>query len=218
VSDPTTIAWDDVLADARTGDLMLFHGGEFESVVIEELSGGKYSHVAMIIQPDPNAPPLLWEENGVPLADDPGYPTEVGTRHKGMKHTGAQLGDLTEVTKVILGYDESAYYRRLQFDRLPDFEAAVQASVTAAEGRPFPDLLEMAASWLGAHLLGAAAPSEAMFCSQLVAWTLQSCGILSPHHVPNYYSPSSFSAESAEPLDLLNGASYEPEIAVEPPR
>lgn len=217
MAEAATIGWHDLVDGARTGDLMLFHGGEFESEVIEALSGGKFSHVAMIVRPDPNAPPLLWEENGVPLASDPQYPTKIVTRHKGVEHSGAQLGDLTEVTKVILGYDEAAYYRRLHFDRTPAFEATIQQLITASEGRPFPSLLEMAASWLGAQTLGAAAPSDAMFCSQLVAFTLQGGGILRPDHVPNYYSPNSFSAESTQPLDLVAGASYDPEVAADPP-
>ena len=199
------MTWNEIDAVARTGDLMLFHSSEPLGEAIEAVTGGFYSHVGMIVRPDPSAPPLLWEESGVPIALDP---------VRGAKHTGAQLGELRAATAVIMTYHDQPFYRRLVLARGAAFEDAVQRVVTECEGCPFPSILHMAEHWFEGHFLDRAAPDTAMFCSQLVALTYQRAGLLSTKHVPNWYSPSSFSAKSDQ-VHLLGGASFEPEVPVD---
>ena len=63
-------------------------------------------------------------------------------------------------------------------------------------------------------ILAQAAPDTQMFCSQLVALTYQRAGLLSTEHVPNWYSPNSFSA-GYHALHLLQGASLDPEVPID---
>lgn len=44
----------------RTGDILLFHGDSRRSRVIEGVTRSKFSHVGMIVRPDPAKAPLLW--------------------------------------------------------------------------------------------------------------------------------------------------------------
>ncbi|MEQ1786198.1 MAG: hypothetical protein ABL966_04025 [Acidimicrobiales bacterium] len=201
-----TITWDELLPNARTGDLVLFHSKDFLSEVIEKVTGGAYSHVGMIIRPDPKALPLLWEESGVALAPDPESKTTP-------KHKGAQLGDLQTTVESILAYHDHPHYRRLDWERTPEFEAAVQDVITTCEGVPFGSIPQMAEHWLEGHLLEIAAPETQMFCSQLVALTFQRAGLLSTEHVPNWYAPSTFGS-GHHGLHLLQGATFEKEIAI----
>lgn len=202
-----TITWDELLPIARTGDLVLFHSQDTLSEVIEKATGGDYSHVAMIIRPDPKAPPQLWEESGIALSPDPDSKTTP-------MHKGAQLGDLQSTVEAILAYHDHPNYRRLDFERTPEFEAAVQDVITTCEGVPFGSIPQMAEHWLEGHFLEIAAPETQMFCSQLVALTFQRAGLLGTEHVPNWYSPSSFGS-GHHGLHLLQGATFEPEIPIQ---
>jgi len=202
---PPPITWDQLLPEARTGDLVLFHDGDFLGEAIEVGTGGRFSHSAMIVRPDPSAAPLIWQESGVALADDPKSKT---------KHTGAQLGDLRSTVSTILEYHDHPWYRRLNFDRTPEFEEAVQEVVTTCEGVPFPTILHMAERWFEGHFLGKAEGNGEMFCSQLVALTFQRAGLLSLEHPPNFYSPNSFSMANPH-LALLQGASFDAEVPIQ---
>lgn len=203
----TTITWDALLPEARTGDLVLFHSGDRLSKVIEDVTHGDYSHVAMIVRPDPKQPPQIWQESGIALTPDPDSTTAP-------LHTGAQLGDLQTTVTKILQYHDHPRYRRLVWDRTPAFEAAVQEVIRTCDGRPFGTILEMAAHWFEGHVLGEASSDHTMFCSQLVALTFQRAGLLGMEHPTNWYAPSSFSAGNPD-LHLLQGAAFEPEVPIQ---
>ena len=110
----TSFGWQEMLADARTGDLMLFASDDIEGQAIAAVTGGRYSHVGMIVRADQSLPPWLWHESGIPIDVDP---------EKRTKHTGAQLNELASALPVILQYHDRPYYRRMDFTRTMAFEA-----------------------------------------------------------------------------------------------
>ena len=203
-----SITWEALLPVARTGDIVLFHTDKLLGQAIDDVTGGgKYSHVGMIVRPDPNRPPQLWEESSVSIAPDSDSKTTP-------LHTGAQHGDLQKAVAKYLSVQDRPSYRRLHLDRTPAFEAKVQEVIATCEGHPFGSILSMVEHWFEGHFLAEAAPDTQMFCSQLVALTYQRAGLLSTEHVPNWYSPNSFSA-GYHALHLLQGASLDPEVPID---
>jgi len=201
----STISYDELHRQARTGDLLLFHSSEFTREIVEIGTGGKYSHVAMLIRPDATSEPLIWQESGIPVSLDPDTNTT---------HDGAQLGELGPALVKILALHDHPTYRPLAYARTPEFEAKVQEIIRECEGRPFPSVLDMAERWIEGHFFHEPSTEDEMFCSQLVALTYQSTQLLGLHEPPNFYSPNSFSTGNDD-AKFLQGASLGEEVFVD---
>lgn len=199
------IEWSEIAATCSTGDVILFTGTDTGSQLIEDALGGPYSHVVMLVRPDPNAAPLMWQEATESPAPDP-----IGDPHNKdphAPHPGAQAADAKTVLKIMTDEAMLPFYRRLEWDRTPEFEAAVHQALVDLDGVPFGTYLTMVADYEEGRWLNRASGGAHLFCAQLVALTLQRAGLLGPEHPPNWYSPDSFSAQSDE-VQLLQGAHY----------
>jgi hypothetical protein len=200
-----SISFDDFLAQAQTGDLVLFHGVSTESTIVEAITGGPYSHATMVVVL-PNGDKTLWQAAGEALEVDP---------VKGVLHTGAQLGALADtVTLLYHHWNDEPHYRPVVWDRPATLANDVLAFVQHLEGRPFPDTVVMLGNWLVGTNLDIDLARGSVFCSELVAMTYQALGLLPADPVPNSYCPSDFSSEYGH-VPLQGGATFGDDLAID---
>ncbi len=202
-----SVAWDDLAKQIGTGDLVLFSDNDGLGDLIQAVTGGPYSHTAMLIRPDATRPPLLWQEaTQYPIADPETHVTPIDPISH-TAHSGAQLGDARTVLRRMTGLGMTAYYRPMIWKRTPAFEQSVTDVMKKLDGIPFGSHETMVVDYLRGRLLGQDSGQARMFCAQLVAQTLKMAGLLDHEHPPNWYSPVSFSSASTD-VRLLQGAVY----------
>jgi len=196
---PAALRYEEFEPRVRTGDVLLCHGSSAISETIEVITGSKYSHVAMVVRPDPTKPPMVWQAGPGPIVEDPRTLT---------MHTGAQLGDLVTVLPVLCNpkYGDVTYWRPLTVDRGADFETLALQAVADLDGRPFPTMTQMFEEWVIGKL-HITASDRTFFCGQLVAETFMRMGLLPPEPPPNAYQPGLFSDQFRR-LQLQKGATF----------
>jgi hypothetical protein len=201
------VSYSEIEPELRTGYLMLLHGGERESREIEFVTNSPYSHVGMIVRPDPSKPALIWQTGPRPIVPDP----QTGTRHG-----GAQLGLLGEMIEYVSdpARFEGVFIRRLKMRRSPTFETAVLRTIAAYDGTPFPTMVEMVEDWVAGRLHIPTTPKRA-FCAELVAETFQMAGLLGNDPPANGYSPGDFGDEPAR-VRLRGGATLLDVVPIAP--
>lgn len=216
----------------RTGDLWLFRGRTVADRMIRTVTNAPVNHVGVAVVVE-DLPPLLWHaEMGRSLPD-----VWTGTRHRGV-----QLHVLTDAVRHWCGsYGQRAWFRQLSPEAGADAEDAVLETVARWDGVSFPTTAALAGRWargrwedrggLGARLrglrrggggpdaagrtAGAGRRTEAAYCAEVAAVTLEAMGVLRPGAAPNWYDPGRF--WSGDELPLAEGWSYGREIAVAPP-
>ncbi len=188
--------WSELAPTMQTGDLILFSGTSTESLWIEALTGGQFSHSTMVVRTAGSSAPWMWQEAPEAIAPDPrtGKPT-----------TGAQLGDAEEATQVIQAMGDKPFYVRLDWDRPADLDDKILAIVAQYEGVPFGTVLQMALDYAIGKLYDQATGLTTMFCAELVAVTYQALGLLTEVHPPNWYSPNSFGPDEQGQLPWTTG-------------
>ena len=178
------IAWDDFLAQADTGDLVLFSGDSPISIGIEVFTLGTYSHTSMVVV-RPDGSKWLWQ-----AAPEVLYPDPV----KKGAHSGAQLGTLGDSVAYIYSLGDKPSFRQLKMERTAEYRQAVESYIESIDGRPFPTYAEM--GWLYIEgLAGRAQIDGPVFCSMLAALTYQNSGLLPSTPPANSYCPTDFSDE-----------------------
>lgn len=183
----------------QTGDLILFAGTSTESRWIELLTGGEFSHSSMIYRPDPNEPPLLWQEAPEAIVPDP---------HTGTSHPGAQLGDALAATQLITNsYGDTPFYIPLSWPRPAGLGQTMAAVVAEYEERPFGTLLQMALDYAIGRLYNESTGTASLFCSALVATTYMAIGALDESHPANWYAPSSYGPAESNSTPWADGTS-----------
>lgn len=192
-----SVAWAELEGAMQTGDLLVFAGSEALSRWIELLTGGPFSHVAMIYRPDPAEPPLLWQEAPVGVVVDP---------RVGKAHPGAQLGDALGAAQTIFGLGDVAWYVPLVWQRPASLPASMEQVISTYEQRPFGTVLEMALDYAVGRLYGQSSGDTVLYCAALVATTYIAVGALRRTHPANWYSPNSFSLAQSAELPWTSGA------------
>jgi len=198
---PATTAIEAV-ATASTGDVWLFRGSSGADRAIRVLTNSPVNHVAMVVALD-DLPPLLWH-------------TELGQSIEsvwtGERHRGAQLNRLDEAVAVwTTKYKQLAFVRHLDGDVTRAMEDALLRVIAEYEGRPFPRTRHLVAKWLTGRLRREAS-EQAIYCAELLAITYTRMGLLDARTPANWFDPGRF--WSGDRLDLLGGASLDPEIPV----
>ena len=188
---------------AHTGDVWLFRGPSAADKAIRLLTNSPVNHVAMVVALD-DLPPLLWH-------------TELGQSlpsvWTGEHHRGAQLHRLADALDVWTGpkYKQRAWVRHLDGEVTHEMEDAVLRVIAEYEGRSFPKTRQLAGKWIAGRLKREAS-EEAVYCAELLAITYGRMGLLEPRRPSNWFDPGRF--WSGDRLELCNGASLGPEIAV----
>jgi hypothetical protein len=201
---PTTIALDEAIASAATGDVWLFRGRSVADYAIRTFTNSPVNHVGMVVAID-DLPPLLWHaELGRSMPD-------VWT---GEHQRGVQLHRLREaVTTWNERYHQRAWFRRLTPGVERDHEDRLMEVIARFDGRPFPTTAGLAASWLTARVRRRGSSREAIYCAELVATTYQHMGLLPSRRPASWYDPGKF--WSGDRIELVAPFALDGEVAVE---
>jgi Permuted papain-like amidase enzyme, YaeF/YiiX, C92 family len=205
-SDPGVLlpAYDELRPDLDCGDVLLFGGDSRFCRAIKRLTGGRWSHTALVARARPDSPPLLWEATLSSTIPD------VVTREIA---GGVRLYDLEQWIRHYAG--ETAI-RRLQVERTDAMRQALLDFYNEAAGRPYEkNRLEMLRAAHDGPLLRNREPTtDSFYCAELVAEAYQRMGLLPTKPPSNDYMPKDFSSECRRPLPLLLGATLDAEVLV----
>src|SRR5918999_310024 len=159
-----SLALDDALATASTGDIWLFRGRSVADLAIRAVTNSPVNHVGMVVALD-DLPPLLWHaELGRSLPD-------VWT---GERQRGVQLHLLRDaVTTWEERYGQRAWVRPLEGGEVTrEHEDRLMEVIDGYDGKPFPTMGRLARSWAVARFRRRAHWNvEAVYCAELVATT-----------------------------------------------
>ncbi|MEA2277378.1 MAG: hypothetical protein QOC78_2338 [Solirubrobacteraceae bacterium] len=200
--DDATLALDDAIATAATGDIWLFRGRSAADVAIRALTNSPVNHVGMVVALD-DLPPLLWHaELGRSLPD-------VWT---GERQRGVQLHRLSDAVRTWTArYGQRAWMRPLEGRIERQHEDALMRAIERFDGRPFPTTAGLARQWLTGRLRRRSA-LETIYCAELFATTYQHLGLLPRRRPASWYDPGRF--WSGDRIELVPPFALAGEIAV----
>ena len=198
--------YEDLRPELKTGDIVLFSGKSAVSNLIKLFSGGKWSHVGMVLVLDEfQKAVLLWESTT--LSNIPDVETKAQTK-------GVQLVPLSQRLSSYVG---DVTVRKLSKPVSNNMQKRLAACRKDLSRKPYErgemELLKAAYDGIGGASSGEDLSS--LFCSELVAEAYQSMGLLPdyPDGLPsNEYVPLDFSDRRT--LALRSGYSLGPEIAL----
>jgi hypothetical protein len=198
----TTLALDEAVATASTGDIWLFRGKSVADRAIRAVTNAPVNHVGMAVALD-DLPPLLWHaELGRSLPD-------VWT---GERRRGVQLHLLGEaVATWNERYGQRAWVRHLEGTIGRGHEDRLMEVIDRYDGRPFPTSLGLARRWLKGRVRRAAS-LETVYCAELVATTYQRMGLLPADRPASWYDPGRF--WSGDRIELVPPFNLGREVAV----
>jgi hypothetical protein len=182
VTAPATLALDDAVATAATGDIWLFRGRSLADVAIRAVTNAPINHVGMAVAID-DLPPLLWHaELGRSLPD-------VWT---GERHRGVQLHLLADAVRTWRErYGQRAWVRPLEGTIERRHEDRLMEVIDRYDGRAFPTTLGLARRWLNGRVRRSSS-LETIYCAELVATTYQYMGLLPGGRPASWYDPGRF--------------------------
>lgn len=197
-----TLALDEAMATASTGDLWLFRGRSVADRAIQTVTNSPVNHVGMVVALD-DLPPLMWHaELGRSVAD-------VWT---GQRQRGVQLHLLADaVTTWRERYGQQAWVRLLDGRIERHHEDRLMETIARFDGRPFPTSLGLVRQWVNGRLRRHSS-LEAIYCAELVAATFQHMGLLPARRPASWYDPGAF--WSGDDLELVPPFSLSGEIPV----
>jgi len=177
-----TLALDEAVTTASTGDLWLFRGRSIADRAIRAATNSPVNHVGMVVAVD-DLPPLLWHaELGRSLPD-------VWT---GEHQRGVQLHVLADaVTNWRERYGQRAWVRLLDGAIERHHEDRLMQVIDRLDGRPFPTSAGLIRQWINGRLRRKAS-LETIYCAELVATTYQAMGLLPAKRPASWYDPGSF--------------------------
>jgi hypothetical protein len=178
----TTLAIEEALATAATGDLWLFRGRSLADRAIRAATNAPVNHVGMVVALD-DLPPLMWHaELGRSLPD-------VWT---GEHQRGVQLHLLIDAVATWRErYGQRAWVRLLDGHVTREHEDRLMEVVDRYDGRSFPTSLGLVRQWVNGRLRRKTS-LEAVYCAELVATTYQHMGLLPTRRPASWYDPGKF--------------------------
>jgi hypothetical protein len=200
----TTIAFDEAIATAATGDIWLFRGRSVADIAIRTFTNSPVNHVGMVVAID-DLPPLLWHaELGKSMPD-------VWT---GEHQRGVQLHRLPDAVRTWNErYNQRAWMRRLDPGVERRHEDRLMEVIERFDGRSFPTTVGLARSWLTGRVRRRQSSLETIYCAELVATTYQHMGLLPGHRPASWYDPGKF--WSGDRIELVAPFALDGEVAVE---
>jgi hypothetical protein len=178
-----SLAFEDAVDTASTGDVWLFRGRSFADLAIRTVTNAPVNHVGMVVALD-DLPPLLWHaELGRSLPD-------VWT---GERQRGVQLHLLADAVRTWTErYGQRAWMRQLDGPLDRHHEDRLMEVIDRFDGRPFPTIPGLARQWVTAQLRRQSSSLETIYCAELVATTYQHMGLLPPERPASWYDPGRF--------------------------
>jgi len=178
----TTLAIEEALATAATGDLWLFRGRSLADRAIQAATNSPVNHVGMVVALD-DLPPLMWHaELGRSLPD-------VWT---GEHQRGVQLHLLADAVATWRErYGQRAWVRLLDGHLTREHEDRLMEVIDRLDGRSFPTSLGLVRQWVNGRLRRHTS-LETVYCAELVATTYQHMGLLPARRPASWYDPGKF--------------------------
>ena len=207
MSDPTPIPLSTFLAEARTGDVVLWKGTSLDSLAVECISESSFSHTSMVIVDPTTGQKCLLQSVSEALGPDP----LVG----GKTHTGVQAGDLAATMATVYKFGDLPVWRRYTpAAGAPGLDKPVWQLATQLDGTPFPkELWELAILLVSGRELKQEV-LDPLFCSGLVAHVLQKAGVIAPTSPCNGYFPKDFSSAFPGHFDVVAGT-YADDVSID---
>jgi hypothetical protein len=206
-----SIALDQAVDQARTGDVWLFRGYTVADRAIRMATNSPVNHVGMSVVID-DLPPLMWHaELGRSLPD----------LWSGSRQRGVQLHNLRDAVVVwATRYGQRAWLRQLDPAVTGEMEDAVLRTIARLDGTPFPSTTRLASRWLLGRAPAVSRKTrgtdlETAYCAEVLAVTYQAMGLLPGRHDPNWFDAGRF--WSGDNLGLCAGYRLGGEIAVQIP-
>ena len=185
------IPYSQVQNSLKTGDVVLFHGIQRTSHLIELIEWSYWSHVGMVVLPQDmgltGSEPLFWEStsSGDGIVDViSGVP----------KENGPMLIPLSQRINVDVTQQFDTHFKVKYLNRqLTDTEKeTLKSFIYKAHDCGFPSDADMLKYFLEGKHSNVPAPDNVYFCSELVAKSFMEIGLLSSSYVPNGYCPNDF--------------------------
>ena len=198
--------YDDYRRNALTGDIVLVAGTGLAADIIQTFSKSKWSHVGMVVRPDP-----MWSV-GVDMVlflESTLAPSARDLR-SGEFFRGVRLVPLSEM----LQYEKNRRAKigvRTLTSPLGGYEMR-QFTDARHElmGRPYErNLLELWKSVYDGPLGRNKTALHSVFCSELVAEMLIRMGMMAPERPSNEYTPADFASRSRFTFPMLPPWSYD---------
>lgn len=203
------MAYSEIKDSLKTGDLILFHGVQISSKLIELIEWSFWSHVGMVVLPEDiglaGKEPLFWEStaSGDGIID---YLTGKP------KTNGPMLVALHDRIEVDLKqhYDTHFLVKYLNCSLKPEELQKLKDFINKAHGCGFPNAENALKYYIEGRSFNIPAPDVDVFCSQLIAETFMAMGFISAEYVSNGYSPDDFykgdNLPSLQPFYFITGA------------
>ena len=203
-SDVLLPAFEELRLDLDSGDILLFGGDSRFCRTIKRLTGGRWSHTALIARARPDGPLLLWEA------------TLSSTIPDVVTHEVAGGVRLYDLESWIRHYAGETAIRRLRVERTDEMRSSLLTFYNEAAGRPYEkNRLEfLRAAYNGRMIRNRKPTTNSFYCAELVAEAYQRMGLLPTTPPSNTYMPKDFSSECRRPLPLLLGALLDAEVLV----
>lgn len=206
--------WTTLAKTARTGDVILMHGDFPGSVLIELFEGSTWSHSGMIVRaadigkagvyPDL----LFWESNTL---------TNLPDLINGVGKTGPMLVDLNQrlITNARDYKEAEMTYVPVNINRQPSDWAALWAFMNSPVHKAtFPSETEMGWEEIEGRIFRKQSRMDQIFCSELVAGSMQSMKWLGTEWPWNAYEPGDF--VKAGHVELLRGGTLGQNVPFDP--
>ncbi len=197
-----SLALDEALTTASTGDLWLFRGRSMADRAIRAATNSPVNHVGMVVALD-DLPPLLWHaELGRSLPDV----------WSGSHQRGVQLHLLADAVRTWQErYGQQAWVRLLDGTIERHHEDRLMGVIDRFDGRPFPTTWGLVRQWTNGRFRRQAS-LETIYCAELVATTYQAMGLLPGRRPASWFDPGRF--WSGDELELEPPFSLGGEIPV----
>jgi len=196
-----SVAYNRIRRNLQTGDLILFHGLDLESEIIEIFELSLWSHVGMVVRMPCLNYPLLWESTPRHFLTDP-----LLDRPK----AGPRLVSLDE--RLTMAIDKHLYdrfmVRSLRIHRSAQMLRTLSAFIAEVHLMDFPGNWHMLKDFLEGRLLKARPDTRCSFyCAELIAETYMRLGLMRKSPPSNAYLPKDFAPGGN--LTLQKGATLE---------
>lgn len=203
------IPYSEVKGSLKTGDLILFHGVQQVSQLIEIIEWSFWSHIGMVVLPKDigiiGEEPLFWESTS---SGDGIEDVIIGKP----KDSGPMLLSLADRIKVDLDNQYDTHFKVKYLNRsLTELELQqLKAFIYKAHDRVFPSTENLLKYYIEGKYFNVPSPDTEAFCSQLTAETFMEMGFISTKYAPNGYCPDDFNKcdnmPSLKPFYLIDGA------------
>jgi hypothetical protein len=196
IHETTITPYENVRSSIQTGDIVLFHGLDLESEIIEFVELSMWSHVGIVVRMPCIEYPLLWESTPLHYLTDP-------LLHK--TKSGPRLVSLDD--RLVVSQNKGLYnrflVRCLEVKRCKDMLNALSDFISEVHLMTFPKEWVVLRDFLEGRLLKSApAIRRSFYCSELVAETYIRMGLLPKTPPSNAYLPKDFASRGHLPLQM----------------